>query len=77
MLVNLDNYRIARKFLSDVPNILKVVGLAIQALSKYTMYKPVASMIAELRKTQAYLEAHRFKAEEVVAKSRGDENGKT
>lgn len=70
MIVNLKNYKVAKKYAEDAVNILKVVDLAMRGLQLYRHYKPVAAMLSDLKDNKVMLEAHLQTANKILAQGK-------
>ena len=68
MLVNLKSYRLAKEFSKDAKDIMKVLDLTEKALAHFSHYKPVKSVLSELRNQKGILSAHQAVAAKILNK---------
>lgn len=75
MVIKLKDYRVAKAFSEDSIVILKIIDLAIRSLSIYSHYKPIQSLLQELKNCKVIIEAHRNTSNKILASSRDDAGG--
>ena len=71
-VVKLGDYKIAKKFREDSESFLKVLDLSARGLSPFKHYKPIASVLRELKDQEAILKAHLTTAHKILAKEKNE-----
>ena len=72
-VVKLKDWKLARTFSADSIVILHILDLASRGLSPFKHYKPVASLIQEIKNTEVILLAHKNTADKILAAGKEDE----
>lgn len=75
-VVNLKDYRQAKRFTDDLEQILKIVNLSIAGLSHYSKYSAVNVIISTLQTNRTLLEIHYNKYLRVLEKAKPGEKDK-
>lgn len=73
-VTSLKEYKISKNLVKDCKNIFKVIDLATRALTPYNKYKPVGTILTELKNNKSLLEAHLNTANKIL---KGDKIEKT
>jgi hypothetical protein len=69
VVVNLQNYKLAKEFIKDSKMVLRALELSIRALTPFNKYKPISQVLGEMRAQKAIMEAHLRTAHKIIAKA--------
>lgn len=72
-IVDINHYKVAKKYVEDSKIILKILDLAVRGLTPFSQYKPVKSVLNEISNSVTILNIHLKTADKIINGGKNNE----